>query len=96
MKIEWVSRFSIHDTKDEENRLSMDIPVVRLAEVDAVIGRMVELVKEINAKSVIPCSIAPELSTTSCFDINKITQKILASPLVAAWRERQKKEEGKS
>lgn len=48
-KVEWVSRFAIHDTKDEENRLSMDIPVVRLAEVETLITEMewaMELISE--------------------------------------------------
>lgn len=72
--VKWVHRYGFWDSRlarEDPNGVPV-IPLDSLTEV-------VEGLKEINAKSVIAYSIAPELSATACLEINKVTQRLLAS-----------------
>lgn len=57
-----------------QERDNIAAPVIALDDLTA----LVEGLKEINAKSVIAYSIAPELSATACFEINRVSQRLIA------------------
>jgi len=85
MKIEWVCKDRLCN---QENVLSgIDTPVVRLAEVDAVIQEVVEIMQA--------CYAVGEIRFKTCVLSAQVSDQIqvfLTGQVVAKWRERQKKE----
>mgnify|MGYP001326913568 CR=1 FL=1 len=78
LPVKWVPPLMLLQNKITKTPISgrpiETIPVVRLSDLDV----LREGLREINAKSVIPVAIAPELATTACGEINELAQRLLA------------------
>ena len=99
LKIEWVCDFHIMDAPADPARTfdpDADVPVVRLEQVDAVIGEVVwamEIVMfRIQYKNDKPSQTFNELEELCMKDSGyRRAQAFLASPLVAEWWQRQER-----